>query len=688
MSAIRVTCARTVGLARNVLSTAFAAAAFLTMTAVLFSFNLETAEGGRMALAAVWAVSVSPALPVLAAVLGMGVWSDERQSGRADVLLATAVRERDLVLGKFFGVLLEVLSLTGLSLVSTVALLWFLAPEALAGTRLLGFVPALAGVSVQGVLWCAVTVAASALCRHAATAAVLSVALTAGLPRGIWAGLKVWAQAGRTSFGEMPFDAFALDVATGVVPVGSLAAYLVLAIVMLFLASKFVAFLRLVGRGARGLRFSTAFVVALALVFAVQVVLLSGRIGMALDIPVSGPSAQLSPRTRGILAESGGNLTVTCFLPRKDARFRTVSRFLRLLKRESESVGGANVVLRYVDPRWDVGAAERLVRRGVAEESLVFERGRRMVAIPFREGYGERACASAIRRLVSVPGRCNVYWTFGHGECRFDEYGAFGMSDIARELARSGYQNRNIDLARSQQVPGDCALIVVAGAKDAFSRVEIERVNAYLREGGRLLVLLGSASGEGVKALLPVWGIRVADEPVSGGATLSGSDVIVSEFSDHAVTASLRGSRIVLERPVSFAPSAAAETGSGADRIGFRPLAQVGSSVCAAVVERGGVADGDLAIRPTRVVAIGDDGFVMNGQMTIRGNANRDFFLNCAAFLAGTDVVGALGREADLLVTGLDRRGRFRHALCSALAFPALVFLLLALETVRRRRRS
>ena len=688
MSAVRVTCARTVGLARNVLTTAFAAAAFLTAVAVLFSFNLEAAEGGRLSLAAIWAASASPVLPVLAAFLGMGVWSDERQSGRADVLLATAVRERDLVLGKFFGVVVEVLSLTVLSLVSTIALLWVLAPEAVVGTRLLGFVPALVGIVVQGVLWCAVSVAASALCRHAATAAVLSVILTVGLPRGIWAGLKVWAKAGRTAFGEMPFDAFALDVSAGVVPVGSLAAYVILTLVMLFVASKFVALLRLVGRGARGLRLSTGFVIGLALVSAAQVVLLSDRVGITLDIPVSGPSAQLSPRTRGILAESGGNLTVTCFLPRKDARFRTVSRFMRLLKRESEAVGGANVVLRYVDPRWDVGAAERLVGRGVAEESLVFERGRRMIAIPVREGYGERDCASAIRRLVSVPGRRNVYWTFGHGECRFDDYGAFGMSDIARELSRSGYQNRNIDLAATQQIPGDCALIVVAGAKDAFSRVEFERVNAYLREGGRLLVLLRSAADEGAKALLPLWGIRVTDEPLTGGSTLSGSDVVVSDFSDHVIAASLRGSRIVLERPASFAPSAAAETGAGADRIGFKPLAQVGSSPCAVAVERGGGSEGDLAIRPTRIVAVGDAGFVMNGQLATRGNANRDFFLNCAAFLAGTDVVGALGREADLLVTGLDRRGRLRHALFSALAFPALVFLVLALEAVRRRHRS
>ena len=38
-----------------------------TAVAVLFSFNLEAAEGGRLSLAAIWAASASPVLPVLAA---------------------------------------------------------------------------------------------------------------------------------------------------------------------------------------------------------------------------------------------------------------------------------------------------------------------------------------------------------------------------------------------------------------------------------------------------------------------------------------------------------------------------------------------------------------------------------------------------------------------------------------------
>lgn len=688
MSALHVTCLRTIGRARNLLTTALSAGGFLAAVAVLFSFNLELAEGGRLSLAAVWAVSVSPFLPVLAALLAMGVWSDERQSGRADVLLATAVRERDLVIGKFMGVLSQVVFLVLLSLVLSLGVLWFFAPAMVGGVRTLGFLPALFGLFLQAVLWCAVSVATSAFCVHGASAAVLSIALTVGLPRGLWRGLMAFAEQGRSAYGEMPLDAHVLDIAGGVVPLGVVFAYLVISLVALFIASKLVASLRLVGRGARTLRLSTALSISLAGTFCVLVALSASRARAILDIPVSGPASKLSLRTREILRETGGAVTATCFLPRKDPRFRSVGRILRMLKRESESIGGARFDLQYVDPRWDIGAAERLVRRGVAEDSLVFESGRRMVVLPFRDGYGERACASAIRRLTSLPRHRNICWTIGHGECRFDEYGTFGMSDIARDLSREGYRNQTLDLAAAQQVPEDCAMIVVAGARRDFSRVELGRIDAYLRDGGRMLVLLDSDREKGVASLLSSWGVRTAPTPATDAPTLSGSDLIVSDFADHPVSAPLHGSRIVLERRVAFSPSAAAEAGAGVDRIDFSALARSGASVLIAAVERGVGAGGDLAIRPTRIVTIGDAGFVMNGKMAARANANRDFFLNCISYLSGTDVIGAYGDEADVLVSGLDRTARFRFAVWSAAVLPAAVFFVLALVVFRRRRRS
>ena len=685
MSPVRVTFGRTLGQARSLFSTAVGVGGFLAGSAALLAFDLMSAEGGDLSFAALWAVSVSPVLPVLAAFLAMDVWCDERKSGRVDMLLTTAVRERSLVLGKYLGVLaMTVLALLA-SLTFDLAALWAFAPAAFERIDLLGLAPAFFGQCVQSACWCAAGVASSALFSSAAAAFGTALVLTVALPRGLWAGLMAWSPAGRTAYGEMPFDAHALDMATGSFSVGTVASYLAGAAALLFVASKSVAWLRFSGVGARGLRVSTLVAVILALVTAGLFSVFAFRLGLTCELPVGGASG-LSARTLSVLAESGGEVSVTCFLPRDDAKFRSVGRFLRLIKRQSEALGGARFDLRFVDPRWDIGAAERLVSRGVTEPGLVFEKGRRMVSVPFGEGFGERICVSAIRRLTTVAGRRNVYWTVGHGERAYDDYGAFGMSDIARDLSRDGYVNRPLDLAAAEQIPGDCALILVAGAKDAFSRAELGRLDGYLHEGGRLLVLLSSPE-EGVSSILPSWGMRPVRVPLPGEGTLSGTDVIVSTFSDHPVSAPLRGSRILLERPLTFEPSAKVEISSGADRIGYVPLAQVGASAVAVVAERGAGAGDDLAIRPTRIVAVGDSSFAMNGSLAARANGNRDFFLNCAAYLSGTDVIVAQGDVVDGLVTGLDRTGRFRHLVLSVIAFPGFAFLVLVLEVVRRRRR-
>jgi hypothetical protein len=244
-----------------------------------------------------------------------------------------------------------------------------------------------------------------------------------------------------------------------------------------------------------------------------------------------------------------------------------------------------------------------------------------------------------------------------------------------------------LDLAGDGGIPADCALIIVAGAKNDFSRAELGRVDAYLKAGGRLLVLMGRPGEGGVSSILPSWGVRPATRPLSKARTVSGSDVIVSDFADHAVSSSLAGSRIILEEPLVFDMSAAAESVSGADRIEFTPIASVGADAVAVAAERGAGAGLDIAIRPTRIVVVGDASFAMNGQLSARASANRDFFMNAVAYLSGSDPLGSDGTDAGMLASGADREQRIKFVVFSAGAAPALVFLVLVAVAVYRRRR-
>ena len=686
MSAIRVTAARTIGRARNQLLTAIAIGGFLAVSALLFALGLESAEGGETSVAVVWAMGASAALPALAVLLTMDVWSEERLSGRIDLLLTLAVRERDFVLGKFIGVLAQTLFAVLLCAVLTVTLLLFQAPQTLDGCGFGSFLLAVAALSLQSVLWCAIGVALSTMFRPAATVACSAIVLMVVLPRGLWFALRAWAPLGPSSFGEFPLDAHVVDIASGLVPLGTVVAYVVSAAIALFIASKRVASYRFAGRGKRALRATTGLAVLLSMGVVALALPVLQKVNPTVEVPVLGGAISFSPRTRGILVESSGDIEVTCFLPRGDARFRPIARLLRQLSRESESLGGARILIRFVDPRWDIGAADRLVRRGVDRESIVFEKGRRMAVVPVGEsGCGERLCASAIRSISVLMRRRSVYWTAGHGESSFLDYDTFGMSDIARDLSREGFQNKRLDLASEQQIPGDCALILIAGAKEDFSRAEAGRLDAYLREGGRLLVLQGAAASGGIASMLPAWGMRPQDAPIKDAKTLSGSDVLASDFADHPISAPLKGSRIVLERPISFEPSAAVGTGAGADRIDFHAIAKAGSAVVAGAVERGAGTGQDVALRPTRIVAIGDASFALNGALMVRANANRDFFANCVSYLAGVETHGLGDVGSASFRTGLDRAARLRYAVWSVVVLPFLVFLALSAVVVRRR---
>ncbi len=687
MSPVRVTIRRTIGRLMGLQSTFLSATAFFAACAALFAFNLEDAEGTRLSLAAVWTMSVSPILPVLAALLGMDVWSDERMSGRLDVLLSTPVRERDYVMGKFLGVWISSLLMISVFHIVCLVFLATFAPRLLSDVSLWAFAPGFFALVLQSAAWSAVVLAMSAACQRAATAACVTALLLAGFPRGAWLALMAWMPQGRMLLGDMPLDAHACDMALGLVSSATVASYILTTLAALFVSSKLISATRFAGGKAFGGRFSTAVLLMLTGACLVSSVTLAHRLEITLDLPV-GPAgkAELSPRTKGVLAETHGEIAVTAFLSRKDARFRLVAHFLRALAKASEAQGGARILVRYVDPNWELGAADRLVRAGAKPGSLVFERGHRLESVPLTDGFDERVCLSTVLRLVRPQQRRTVYWTTGHGETSFESYETFGMSDIARDIARDGYRNRTLDSSLDGQLPSDCALIVVAGAKHDFSRIEAGRLDAYLRQGGRLLILLSSPDAGGLAPILSHWGLRPVEAAYPSARTLSGTDVIASEFHDHPVTASLVGSRIVLEKPVSFVPTAAAGTRGDADHIEFTPLASVGGTCVAVASERGAGTGDDLQIRPTRIIAVGDAAFAVNGALALRANANRDFILNCVAFLAGTDVVTASGDDPGRLVSGMDRAARARFLIGLAGVFPSAFLLVFIIVAAFRRR--
>ena len=720
MRTIRVMFARTFGSLRTAWPALVGMLAFLVLSCGFFLRALMRGDGGSTPVAALWAVAASPFLPVLAALVTMRLVADERADGRLELTLASPVRERDVILGKFLGAVALTAIALAVYLLVPLLVLPLCAPALAGHLSLVVFMPAFGALLLQAVTWCAFGLCASAFCRHAAVAAVSTLVLVLALPHAVFQAGVAWFPVLRARFAEMPFDAHVVDLSTGLFSTATMAFYLVLASFGLFTATKAVAAARIRGKAARLYRFSTAFVVILAAIFSCGVIAIAMRLDVPFEVSFRSADSEMSARTRQILASTQGDVDVTCFLAANAPERRAVARLMRGLEAAARMVGGTRLNVGWVDPRWNVGAAARLSREGASEGSIIFRRGRRRQEVSaaalfsstngelrVTEGgvfVGEEVCATALQNLARPRIRETVYWTTGHGETPPDSYNAVtGMSDIARELRRDGYRMKSLNLAVSPSVPADCAVLVVAAAREPFSRTEQMRLQGYLEAGGRMLVLSTSVPNAGVSALLADWGVKQLPFSVVSTRTLSGADVIVTDFADHRITAPLKGSTVLFEGASPLVPAE-----DGHDHAEYTPLAKTdeaawgetdisarpwafdptseprGPLTLAVALERGGIEAPDLVLRPTRLVIIGDGTFVANGALATRGNANRDFFLNSVAWLAGLDTLNAVRTPGNVVVTGLDRAGWLRFGAWTGVLI--LTFAGLALLSALRRR--
>jgi len=467
------------------------------------------------------------------------------------------------------------------------------------------------------------------------------------------------------------------------------------------------------------LRFTSVLAVLLGAVFCFLVITIGFWFNFAWEIPVGGVRV-VSERTRDILADTQGRIRITCFMDRRSSLARPVARLLRGLSAASRGVAGAEIDVEYVDPRWDMSRSAQLVARGIPENSLEFDYQRRRVVIPLEETLsgnekevfrGERVCASAISRLVLPHRQLKICWIQGHSEARFDDYDDFrGFSSIAHDLKRDGFSLEGLSLAGLREVPADCSVLVIAGARRGFASVEVDLVRSYLERGGSLLYMAASGESSGCEELLKNWGIEVTDYTAVSDRTLTGADIVISDFSDHPVARNLKNSSVVfglsaclkvidlsgeddsvdIIRSMKLAESDDKAWGESYPSIFPRrydpSLDLPGPVTVAAVAERGGLVSRDVAYKPTRICVFGDVDFVMNRALSGRANANRDLFMNAVGWLAGVSMgtSSSVGGDATL-ATGFDRSDWFTSMAWSVFIIPVAVLILFRIVSIRRR---
>ena len=223
-----------------------------------------------------------------------------------------------------------------------------------------------------------------------------------------------------------------------------------------------------------------------------------------------------------------------------------------------------------------------------------------------------------------------VYYLEGHGEPALDDPDMNGYLKFTSILHENYINLQPLHLLGGQTVPMDCNLLVIAGPRNSLSELELQKIDQYLSQGGRLFVSLNffsSRNPSGLETILSRWGVNVGADTVRDPDNhYSDNDVVVLKFSDHPVVNPLTGLAVetVLPRPVgeiesqnppSDAPkvSGLAFTGPNSTLANDPTAAPRGYSVMAAVEQK--VTAGVVNPRGnTRILALGDS-FLFDNQL-------------------------------------------------------------------------
>jgi hypothetical protein len=265
--------------------------------------------------------------------------------------------------------------------------------------------------------------------------------------------------------------------------------------------------------------------------------------------------------------------------------------------------------------------------------------------------FGEKMFTAMLLALQN-PQPLKAYFLQGHGEPSLTDAGDFGYLKFCSALQQNYIAVTGLELSGPGPIPMDCNLLVIAGPAAEFHEVELQKIDQYLSEGGRLLLLFDYASLKqtatghlepvtGLEPILQRWGVNVlADIAKDPNNTMTGQDIKVRQFGQHPVVNALAdfSLQMILPRPVEKVdqpnpPASAPEvtelalTSPAATLVDDRGESPRSYSLITAVEQKPapGVANsrGNM-----RLIVAGDSIFL--GNHYIEGGANRDF-LNSAA---------------------------------------------------------
>jgi ABC-type uncharacterized transport system involved in gliding motility auxiliary subunit len=197
---------------------------------------------------------------------------------------------------------------------------------------------------------------------------------------------------------------------------------------------------------------------------------------------------------------------------------------------------------------------------------LLFQAGERIERVYTAD---EQDVTSALLKVIRAEKKV-VYFLTGHQERDPQGYDQAAYSTAATALRDQNYEVRTLNLAVTMTVPGDAAVVVVAGPQTPLLEDEVARLRSYLSQGGKALFMQDPLYEAGLNDVLSGWQLRFG-----GGVVIDPSNSLMGGPAAPVVSA-YRFSQITKDLPMTFFPLARAVEQIAQDPTGtstFTPLA-------------------------------------------------------------------------------------------------------------------
>jgi len=434
----------------------------------------------------------------------------------------------------------------------------------------------------------------------------------------------------------------------------------------------------------------------------------------------------LTAETKSLLSHLSADIRIIVFMSGEQELYGDVQSLLREYEYTS-----ARLRVEYVDPHRDMVRSKALALQYDLREPnvIVLDAGVRRRIVPvadladydytptlagrariLRRFCGEQALSTALQNLLQAR-KSVVYFLTGHGEHQTDNFDPYtGYSIIARTMEKNNLEVKPLSFSDVSAVPADGDVLVIAGPTKQLTHPEMEMINAYLNNHGRLLLLVDPGLNSGLEKMLELWGVRLGSDRVVGSATAL-RQLLVTAYGEHPITTRLKNVTTIFTMPRSVQPLVV--TNGAADKPADKPRVSVlasssdqgwaelsvnqnqpkfdpgvdqsGPVPVAVAIEKGPVPGMEVELQPTRLVIVGDSVLVSNGALL--GGYNVDFFMNALNWLLEREeTVTIAPREPATIQVALDRGQLRRLSALVVVCLPGLVVLLgLVVWTYRRK---